>query len=100
LTGDKLHNDHIKTGQRVSRHFLPTLLADPFVFYFFPNAQKILKFFANAHCTHLLLPLTHKPTQRQKQKSAILPTLLKPLPTFVTSEQISLKEYLFYENKV
>jgi hypothetical protein len=43
LTSDQKHTDHIATGQRVSRHSLPTLLC----FIFFPTAQNILKFFGS-----------------------------------------------------
>jgi hypothetical protein len=39
LTGDQKHTDHIATGQHLNRH------ADQrYVFYFFPTAQKKLKF--------------------------------------------------------
>jgi len=39
LTGDQKHTDHIAKGQFLNRH------ADqPYVFYFFPTAQKKLKF--------------------------------------------------------
>jgi len=39
LTGDHKHTDHIATGQHLNRH------ADQrYVFYFFPTAQKKLKF--------------------------------------------------------
>jgi len=39
---------------------------------FFANALFLFfNFKATTHCTHLLLPLTHKPTQWQNQKSAI-----------------------------
>ena len=51
-------------------------------FNFFPHRTKILKFYAYAHCTHLLCLHTHKPTQRQSQKSAITTALSIPNVTF------------------
>ncbi len=44
---------------------------------FFTNAHFLFfNFKATVHCAHLLLPLTHKPTQWQQQKSAISQCLI------------------------
>lgn len=62
MTGDQKHTDHIETGQHLNRH------ADQrYVFYFFPTAQKKLKF-----CRHTIgtfASRTSRHTKRSLQKS-------------------------------
>ena len=72
MTGDQKHRNDITNGQHLNRH------ADqPDVFYFFPTAQNILKFFASRTSgtfgfAPTCLPAGTQANPSQNQKNQIL----------------------------
>jgi len=63
LTGDQ-HRDHISSGQRVSRHSLPTLC-----FLFFPTAHFLKTILSRPTSGTFGFAPTHKADPSQSQKS-------------------------------
>ena len=52
----------------------PTLFTNPSVFFIFPLYFFLIQFSSRPQMAHLLLPQTHKPTQRAITKEPFLPT--------------------------
>ena len=64
MTGEQKHTDHIETGERVSRHSLPTLC-----FLFFSHRTFLKTILASRTSGTFGFAPTHKADPSQNQKS-------------------------------